>query len=198
MDELHMALVNSHAGHLESAPVSHERSLVERARAMESGAWDELYSLHHAAIHRYVRFRVSDISAAEDLAADVFLEAVRGIGRYGYRGVAFRAWLYRIAHNLTVDFRRRQAARQLHENNDDVAASQVPDADFAPGVDRARDIRTALAQLTDEQQQVVILRFFEGLSLEETAVATGRKPGAIKSLQHRAIERLRIIMEGGE
>lgn len=196
MDDLRMALVNPRAGHMEAAPIPHERSLVERARAMEASAWDELYSLHHGAIQRYVRYRVSDASAAEDLAADVFLEAVRGIGRYGYRGVAFRAWLYRIAHNLTVDFRKRQATRQLHENSDDAAANQVPDADFAPGVDRARDIRDALMQLTDEQQQVVILRFFEGLSLEETAVATGRKPGAIKSLQHRAIERLRLVLEG--
>jgi RNA polymerase sigma-70 factor (ECF subfamily) len=124
----------------------------------------------------------------------VFLEAVRGIPRYRYRGIAFRAWLYRIAHNLTADARRKLATRSDRETCDETVLSGLSGEDFALGSERRRDIQLALAQLTDEQQQVVILRFFEGLSLAETAEATGRNSGAIKSLQHRALERMRSLL----
>lgn len=189
-----MALVNPRVGQFEQLATLRERSLVDRARDMDAAAWDELYSLHYGAIKRYAMFRLADAAAADDIAADVFLEAVRGIGKYRYRGIAFRAWLYRIAHNLTADFRRRTAARADRETCDDGALALVADQDFAPGLERRRDIRAAVALLTDEQQQVVILRFFEGLSLQKTAEATGRSSGAIKSLQHRALERLRTIL----
>ena len=189
-----MALVNPRVGHFETLSTTRERSLVERAREMDESAWDELYTLHYGAIRRYAEFRVIDSSLADDIAAEVFLEAVRGIGKYRYRGVAFRAWLYRIAHNLTADVRKRMAIRSDCESNDPDALHAVSDGDFAPNLERRRDIQSAVALLTDEQQQVVILRFFEGLSLAETAEATGRNSGAIKSLQHRALERLRGIL----
>ena len=194
MDDVPMALVNPRMGLFEPLAVVRERSLIERARDMDASAWDELYNLHYGAIQRYAMFRLADPAAADDIAAEVFLEAVRGIGKYRYRGIAFRAWLYRIAHNLTADFRRRVALRGDRETRDDAALALVPGEDFVPGLERQHDIQLAVAQLTDEQQQVVILRFFEGLSLAETAEATGRNSGAIKSLQHRALERLRVIL----
>ncbi|MGD9933003.1 MAG: RNA polymerase sigma factor [Dehalococcoidia bacterium] len=169
-----------------------EASLIERARRMEGNAWDELYTLHYPAIHRYCAYRVSQPDAAEDLAADVFLQAVRGIGQYRYRGLPFRAWLYRIAHNVTADERKRLA------RNGGVASSVVPelaDPDFAPGVVDRRAIATALCELTDDQQQVIILRFLEGLSLQETAAVMRRRAGAIKALQFRAVSRLRDILQ---
>ena len=189
-----MALVNPRVGLFEPLATVRERSLVDRARAMDAAAWDEIYTLHYGAIQRYALFRVADATAADDIAAEVFLEALRGIGKYRYRGIAFRAWLYRIAHNLTADFRRRAASRSERETCDESALALLPGDDFVPGFERQRDIQLAVAQLTDEQQQVVVLRFFEGLSLAETAEATGRNAGAIKSLQHRALERLRIIL----
>ncbi|MGE3073361.1 MAG: RNA polymerase sigma factor [Dehalococcoidia bacterium] len=194
MDDVPMALVNPRVGHFETLSASRERSLVQRAREMDESAWDELYALHYGAIRRYAEFRVADASVADDIAAEVFLEAVRGIAKYRYRGIAFRAWLYRIAHNLTADVRKRLATRSDCESPDPEALHSVSQSDFAPGLERRRDIQAAVALLTDEQQQVVILRFFEGLSLAETAEATGRNSGAIKSLQHRALERLRLIL----
>ncbi|HMO55680.1 MAG TPA: sigma-70 family RNA polymerase sigma factor [Tepidiformaceae bacterium] len=189
-----MALVNVPATRIGTAIDGGERSLVERARAMDTEAWDQLYLEHYGPIRRYASFRVNDPSAADDIAAEVFLEAVRGIQRYRYRGVAFRAWLYRIAHNLTADYRRRSASRQANEAPAEPTLGDLPCEDFVPALERERDLRAAVAMLTEEQQQVVILRFFEGLSLAETAEATGRRAGAIKSLQHRALERLRVIL----
>ena len=198
MDEVPMALVNPRVRHFQALTASRECSLIERARGMDPTAWDELYTLHYGAIQRYAMFRLSDATAADDVAAEVFLEAVRGIGRYRYRGIAFRAWLYRIAHNLTADSRRRLALRTDREEPNGEMLAALPAEDFAPALDRRRDLQLAVQQLTDEQQQVVILRFFEGLSLAETAEATGRNSGAIKSLQHRALERLRVILGEGQ
>lgn len=192
-----MALVNAPVRRFEAVAEHRERSLVDRAREMDADAWDELYSLHYGAIQRYALFRLNEPAAADDIAAEVFLEAVRGIGKYRYRGVAFRAWLYRIAHNLTADYRKRTATRLANESLIEAGLESAPCEDFAPALERERDIRAAVALLTDEQQQVVILRFFEGLSLSETAEATGRREGAIKSLQHRAMERLRQILGEG-
>lgn len=169
-----------------------EASLVERAKRMEGHAWDELYALHYPAIHRYCAYRVSHPETAEDLAADVFLQAVRGIGQYRYRGLPFRAWLYRIAHNITADERRRLARAG------GTIANPAPDAagpDFAPAVIDRSAVTSALSELTEDQQQVIILRFLEGLSLQETATVMRRRAGAVKALQFRAVARLREILQ---
>jgi len=126
MDDVPMAIVNPSVGHFETSTASRERSLVERARDMDPTAWDELYTLHYSAIQRYAMFRLSDAVAADDVAAEVFLEAVRGIGEYRYRGIAFRAWLYRIAHNLTADLRRRLALRTDREEPNGELLAAVP------------------------------------------------------------------------
>ena len=172
-----------------------EAALLERARRMDADAWDDLYSTHYAAIFRYCSLRISDPETAEDLAADVFLEAVKGIERYRYRGTPFRAWLYRIAHNLTADERRARIRRGAVDAAP-TAAEEPRERDFAPAVQSRQDFETALARLTGDQQQVVILRFIEGLSLAETAVAMERPAGAIKALQFRATRRLRALLEG--
>lgn len=189
-----MALVNPQVRQFEAVGQDRERTLVDLARAMDPDAWDELYAQHYAAIRRYAHFRLGDAALAEDIAAEVFLEALRGIGNYRYRGIAFRAWLYRIAHNLTANHRKKMSARRRHESAGLEADDQVVVDDFAPAVQRERDLKAAVATLTDEQQQVVILRFFEGLTLAETAEVMARKSGAIKSLQHRALQRLRVML----
>jgi RNA polymerase sigma-70 factor (ECF subfamily) len=176
------------------AAADDEGALIDRARAMEAAAWDALYSEHYRAIYRYAWFRVGDSAAADALAAEVFLEAVRGIGGYRYRGTSFRAWLYRIAHNLTADYLRRSFKRAAHESAEPSGTPALTDVDFAPALLARRDLHEAVARLTDDQQQIVILRFFEGLSLAEVSAATGRREGAIKSLQHRAIGRLRALL----
>ncbi len=194
MEETRMALVTPPDRCVPQAADEGERSLVDRARAMDAEAWDALYAQHYGAVWRYVRFRLGDAGLAEDVAAEVFLEAVRGIGRYQYRGTPFRAWLYRIAHHLTADVRRKARARHQHEAAGAETAVDVACEDFAPAFQREHDIQRALALLSDDQQQVVILRFFEGLSVSETAEVMGKRTGAVKSLQHRALERLRAIL----
>ena len=189
-----MVVVNSTAPRARQSVEASEKTLIDRARAMDGDAWDELFSEHHAAIYRYVHLRLGDKQTAEDLASEVFLQAVRSISNYRYRGISFRAWLYRIAHNITADYRRRMVTRKRVEspaNVDDLDPSQP---DFAPLVAQRGELETAIRELTDEQRQVVILRFVEGLSVSETADATKRTPGAVKALQHRGVNRLRQLL----
>jgi RNA polymerase sigma-70 factor (ECF subfamily) len=178
-------------------PAGREQSLVERARRMDPEAWDEIFCSHHEAIHRYITLRLNDPCAAEDLAADVFVEAVKSIGRYRYRGIAFRAWLYRIAHNLTADYRRRQA-RRPSVPMPEAEPIECATGDFTPMLASRDELRGAIQRLTEEQQQVVVLRFYEGLSLAEVAEATGRRAGAVKALQHRALKRMKSLMEADD
>lgn len=171
-----------------------ETDLVEAAKRLEPLAWDELYSEHHLPIFRYVFVRTRNASVSEDITADVFLEAVRGIHRYQQRGVPFRAWLYRIAHNLTVDHHKSTIRRGESVERDAVAALRDP-GDVSLRVAERDALDGAMRLLTPEQQQVVILRFIEGLSLEEVAAVTRRPKGSVKSMQHRALRRLRAILE---
>jgi RNA polymerase sigma-70 factor (ECF subfamily) len=170
-----------------------EEALVAAARAMDQRAWDAIYTAHYAPVYRYCAYRISDHAAAEDLAAEVFCEAVKGIGRFNYRGITIRAWLYRIAHNLTVDERRRRMRTQT-VTLEDSPAMDVPTGDFVGELADRGAIRLAMRSLTDDQQQCIVLRFLEGLSLSETAAVMNRPAGAVKALQHRAVLRLRTLL----
>lgn len=167
-----------------------EQALVQRAQAGEADALTELYRQHSPAIYRYCLFRVRDPAAAEDLASEVFLRAVEGLPRYVDRGAPLAAWLFRIAHDRVVDFHRRAANRPAEELSDHLPDHQPGTEAQALGRLEAGRLTALLAQLTDEQQLVVQLRFLEGYSLEEAARLMGKTTGAIKALQHRALRQL--------
>jgi RNA polymerase sigma-70 factor, ECF subfamily len=177
-----------------------EDALIRRAQALDPGALAELYDRHFDGIYRYLYTRVRHQADAEDLTEHVFLKMVDSIQRYKPRGVAFSSWLYRIAHNLLVD-RYRRAGREpvelsahLHDNR--------PHADPAAMAQHSEErhrLMQAIERLTPEQQQIITLRFIDGLEVEEIARLTHRRPGAIHSMQHRALASLyRFLLEQEE
>ena len=169
--------------------------LIEEARAFSQEAWAHIYDQHYESIHRYCYFRTGNHTIAEDLASEVFLEALRGIQRYRYRGVPFASWLYRIARNLTADFLKRRARRPTSPLGDEtIDHPQLRTEDETETATLRQDMQAAIRRLKEEHQQVIILRFYEGLSHEETAAAMGRRPGAVRVLQHRALTALRQLM----
>ncbi|MEX2658779.1 MAG: sigma-70 family RNA polymerase sigma factor [Acidimicrobiales bacterium] len=124
----------------------------------------------------------------EDLLGEVFLQVARDLGRFSGDDDACRRWVFTIAHHRLVDDRRRRHARPQRTD------AQVPDvADPRPADEAGLDpvLRGALAALTPDQREVVVLRFVADLSLEDTAGITGRTVGAVKSLQVRALDNLR-------
>jgi RNA polymerase sigma-70 factor, ECF subfamily len=175
-------------------------ALIRRAQALDPGALAELYDRHFDGIYRYLFTRMRHQADAEDLTEQVFLKMVDSIQRYRPRGVAFSSWLYRIAHNLLVD-RYRRAGRNAVELSSQLRDDR-PHADPATMAQHSEDRRRlteAIQRLTPEQQQVITMRFIDNLEVEEIARLTRRRPGAIHSMQHRALASLyRFLLEQEE
>ncbi len=178
--------------------VHDESLLIERAKRYDQRAISELYKRHVQSIYRYIYYRVGDVTVAEDLTAEVFLRALEGLAGFTYRGVPFSAWLHRIAYARVMDHFRQQARRELLPLDERlVSTGKGPQATVEARLDH-EELQSAIAQLTTEQQQVVILKFVEGLSNAEVARILGKSEGAVKSLQHRALNSLQRIMRGEE
>ena len=181
-----------------SVPILHqgrkERQLIEAARSLSREAWSAIYDMNFAKIYAYIYRRLGDHAAAEDLTSQVFLEGLRGIGGFRYRGVSLLAWLYRIAHNLTCDHLRRQTTHRAVPLSNGCPSHEPRVSDVAEQVDTWQDISHALRRLPDDQQQVLILRFIEGLPSAAVASIMGKRVGAVRVIQNRALGRMRQLM----
>ena len=173
-------------------PTELER-LAAKARRGDSDALACVCSAFYAKVLRYMHYR-ADAVTAQDLTAEVFLKVIRNMRRQ--KG-PFRAWIYRIARNVVIDNARKQKVRREQPMDEQAINPAQVLADPAVAVARQEDLRVAVAQLTDEQRELVTLKFIEGLSNEEVAEVTGRKPGAIRALQFRAFSALRDILGEG-
>lgn len=173
-----------------------QQALLERALQADPQALTELYDQYVDRIHSYIYHRVGQVELAEDLTAQVFikmLEAIRG-GR-GWR-TTFVGWLYRIAHNLVIDHYRRRG-RASFVDIEDAGAIQATDGDPVRSTESVLDrehLHRALSLLTEDQAQVITLRFLEDRSIAETAELLEKTEGAIKALQYRAVLALRRVM----
>ncbi len=160
-----------------------EADFVDRLKQFEAAAWNELYDTHAPKLYRHLFMRTGDREATEELTAQVFEEACRRIGGYRFRGPPISAWLYRVAHNRMVDWRRKRKPLPLAV---DMAApdrmGQVADRD---------ELARAMHALTEDQQQVIVLRHIEGHSSASAGEIMGKKAGAIRSLELRALASLR-------
>ena len=172
-----------------------ERGLLERAKEYDEAALGELYDGHAPRIYAYIYRRVSDATVAEDLTADVFVRVLQAVQSERFWKTSFQAWLYRIAHNLVVDHYRRGA--KVNETELDerlVAAAEGPDAAVEDQLSR-QQLGGALQRLTPDQQQVLALRFGEGLTAREVAEVVDKTVGAVEALQHRALAAMRRVLE---
>lgn len=174
-----------------------EEALVERARALDEDAWAEIYRRHAQQVYAYIYYRLGRQHTAEDLTADVFVKALAGIKGYAYRGTPLLAWLYRIAHNVTADH-RKAAARWAQHYTPDEPDGVEEKRDSLDALDDRRDMLQAIRALTEEQQQVVILRFYHGMTSVEVAKVIDKPEGAVKALQARAVRSLRRILTANE
>lgn len=172
-----------------------ERELLQRARAYDAQALAEIYDRYSGPMYRYLVRFLGDPALAEDLASEVFLKLLQAMGTARAPRERLQAWLYGVAHNLAVDWSRRQALRSSVALTEEISTGgHEPAAELEERQSRQK-LRAAIRRLTPDQQRVVLLRFGEGLKLAEVAQAMGKSEGAVKILQHRAIERLRRLME---
>lgn len=173
----------------EQATVADEREAkrLQRADSLEPDVLGAIYDDYHLLIYSYIYRRVGDVEVARDLAADVFRRFLQALHKGSGPKDNLRAWFYRVAHNIVVDHYRRQANRNHLPIEDNLADDSLDPGQSAEFNLQLEEVREALGQLTPDQQQVLTLKFFEGLSNEEVAEITGKQVGAVKSLQHRAL-----------
>ena len=175
----------------------YESGLTKRACRGDKNAFGDLYERYLDQIYRYIYYRVSNPQDAEDLTEQVFLKAWEKLPQY--RGsVPFRAWIYRIAHNIVIDhYRTRKDTVELPDD--------LPLADDRADVEaqlfsqeRAAGLAAIIARLSPLHQHVLTLRFINGLSMKETAQVLGRNVGAVRVLQHRALKAAHTLLVAEE
>lgn len=167
-----------------------DQALLERANRGEQTALAAAYDTYHAPIYRYIYRQVGEVETARDLTAVTFQRLLQAIENGQGPARYLRAWLYRTAHNLVVDYYRRRQHRQHLPLNERLIDGQSDPVHAAEQHLAARDVRDAIQQLTPEQQQVIALKFFADMSNAEVAAVLQKPVGAVKSLQHRALAAL--------
>jgi RNA polymerase sigma-70 factor (ECF subfamily) len=169
-----------------------ERLLVERAQK-DPLTFGVLYKLYVDRIYNYIYQRTGNHADAEDLTARTFLKAFANIERYTYQGVPFAAWLYRIAHNAIANWHRDRSKHPMLSLDALVTSSRDDEKleDVTQAHEERRALLEAIRRLPGERQELLILKFSEGLSNAEIGQILGRTEGAIKSLYHRTLLELR-------
>ena len=167
-------------------------TLVRRAQDGDADAFGALYDHYVGMVHRYVHHRVGDRATAEDVTSETFVRALRRIDSLSFQGRDVGAWLVTIARNIVFDHVKSSRYRL------EVTTADMRDADtWTDGPEDAvvqlltnAELVECLRRLGPEQQECLALRFLQGLSVAETAQVMGKREGAIKALQHRAVRRL--------
>lgn len=173
-----------------------ENKWLSEARNLEEGALVAIYDAHSAELYRYAYRLLGDTHASEDLVSETFERFLKALQAGGGPTDHLRAYLYRVAHNLAIDQKRRQTITE--EILDDDAPHQSGDAAPDEVVETriaAQQVRDALWCVTQDQRQVIMLKYFQGLNNAETAAALGKPVGAIKSLQHRGLKAMRRVLD---
>jgi RNA polymerase sigma-70 factor, ECF subfamily len=172
-----------------------DADLARRATAGEAEAFGALYDRYVDSVYRYVYYRVRNEAEAEDVTSDVFFKALRAMPRYQPRQ-PFLAWLYRIARNAVID-RARRARPQI--GFEDALAHPGADRVIDPDdrLDRISDageLRSAISHLTPLQQDVIVLRYVEGLDTHAIGRLLGRRDGTVRGIEFRALGALRQLL----
>jgi RNA polymerase sigma-70 factor (ECF subfamily) len=174
-----------------------DAELVARLKRYEADAVVQVVSLFGPALHRYVAALVGDDHLAEDIVSETYMRMLDRIAAYTYRGVPFQAWLFQVARNLALNALRRQRPAGEAALARVAAAEAGPEQAFEAREARAA-LSRALAQLTAEQQQVLLLRFVAEQSTAEVARNLGKSEGSIKQLQFRGLRAMaRLLRRSG-
>lgn len=172
-----------------------ELLLVEQAKS-DAEAFGLLYERYVQRIYNYIYYRTGNHHDAEDLTAKTFQRAMKHIPHYEQRGVPFSAWLYRIAHNVMANWHRDRSRRKVIALDELVLyhqRQQSPEG-LVEQNEEKRELLKVIRRLPADRQQLLVLKFVEGMSNEGIGQIMGRSEGAIKSLYHRTLLALRKEM----
>jgi RNA polymerase sigma-70 factor (ECF subfamily) len=170
--------------------------LVARAQAGNAEAFGSLYDRYVDVVYRYIYYRVSNQALTEDMVSETFLRALRRITSFTWQGRDFGAWLITIARNLIADHYKSSRYKLEVATADMVDADRATDGPENEVLDSITNMTLleAVKMLGAEQQECIVLRFLQGFSVSETALAMGKNDGAIKALQYRAVQSLKRLL----
>jgi RNA polymerase sigma-70 factor (ECF subfamily) len=165
----------------------------------ETGKYNEatlanLYEEYYDKIARYAYTCIGDRAGAEDLAGEVFLRALESLKSYQERGIPMQAWLFKIAHNLVIDHLRKTAKRQTVPIDTVQIESDADPMTIADTNIEFEKVTVAMRQLTQQQREILRLRFFGGLTSKEVGDILNKSDGAVREMQRSTIEKLRKVL----
>ncbi len=166
----------------------------EAEKKEKQEALANLYEEYYDKIARYIFAKLGDQTQAEDLASEVFLKALRSLDSYEERGIKMESWLFRIAHNLIVDHLRKATKHRTITIDTVEIESEEDPVKIAETNIEFEKVSQAMKKLTKEQREVLELRFFGGLTSKETGNVLKKSDGAIRHMQHAAVEKLRTLL----
>jgi RNA polymerase sigma-70 factor (ECF subfamily) len=153
-----------------------------------------MFESYYDRISRYAYVRIGDRASAEDIAGEVFLKALKALPSYRERGLPMGAWLFRIAHNLVVDFlRQKSKSHAVPLDHIDLPSEVNPALQAETHLEMER-VAQAMKTLRPAQQEVIRLRFLAELSSKETAAVMGKSDGSVREMQSAAINRLKQLL----
>ncbi|WP_210649978.1 sigma-70 family RNA polymerase sigma factor [Nocardioides sp. SYSU D00065] len=174
-------------------------ALVELARTGDKEAFGLLYDHYQASVYRFLYYRTRSQALAEDLTSETFFRALRSMNNFRWQGKDFGAWLMTIARNLTTDHFKAGRTR-LEMTTEDMTphddTTEGPEDVVLAGLTNEA-LLEALTRLPAEQRECLIMRFLQGLSIAETALALRRSDGAVKQLQLRGVRNLAKLLPEG-
>ncbi len=167
--------------------------LVRKAVDGDSQAFGELYALYFAPIYRYIYVRISVKHDVDDITQTVFLKAWQAVSRYENQGRPFLAWLFTIARNSVFDYRKKKREVFLDDTpiRDESVALAPRDEEKELYNEQLLAVRKALLDLSEDQQDVIVLRFIEGRSYREIASLIEKSEDAVRAIASRGLRELR-------
>lgn len=168
--------------------------LVERAQKGDTHAFGDIYDALVKPVYRYIYYRVEP-QIAEDLTEETFLKAWQNLSKYKKGKHPFSAWVFRIAHNLVCDYyRKHEITPEIDENTADTKLDASPSYQLNIKLNQVK-LRKAITRLPENYQQVIILKYMNDEDNAVIAKVIGKSEGAVRTLQFRALEKLRAILE---
>ena len=165
--------------------------LISKAKKGDRDAFGQIYNLFYRRIFRYCKFNCAE--EAQDICQETFLRAYKSLGKFSEkRGGSFQAYLFAIARNIIIDYRRKKKDVLLKEYQD---IGEEDDLDER--IDKKREnqkLKEAIAKLAETDRQIVVLRYFEEMTTYEVAKAVGMREGALRVRLHRTLKKLKEII----
>jgi RNA polymerase sigma-70 factor (ECF subfamily) len=184
--------------------LSEEKKLVRQAQKAPD-AFAKLYDQYYPRIFGYVLRRSANIEAAQDITSETFLKALAKLWQFQWRNISFSSWLYKIATNEVnqyfrkAEYKKSVSLEELQEQGFELLSPHDPENELIEAQEELKqhqdflEIQGKIVRLPAKYQEVITLRFFEKKQIKEIAEILGKREGTIKSLLHRAVERLREI-----